>query len=107
MVDQITTNPQRSEPVVNKVGLLTDQAIEWFDDIELALNENLLGEVVQFKSYTVAQLITIVPPATTPEIPATDFLNGVVIVSNESGGRTLATSDGTNWKRVAEGNNIS
>ena len=102
MADKITTNPQRSEPVVNKDGLPTDQAIEWNDDIELALNENLLGVAVQFRSYTVAQLT-----GATPEIPASLYLDKAVIVSNESGGRTLATSDGTNWKRVADGNNIS
>ena len=107
MVDKITTNPQRSEAITNKEGLPTDQTIEWFDDIELALNENLFGTAIIFKSYMVAQLTVTVPPATTPEVPASDFLNGVVIVSNESGGRTLATSDGTNWKRVADGNNIS
>ena len=110
MVDKITTNPQRSEAVVNKDGLPTDQTIEWFDDIELALNENLFGTAIIFKSYTVAQLITplpLPPPFNIPEIPASNFLDGVVIVSNESGGRTLATSDGTNWKRVADGNNIS
>ena len=102
MVDKITTNPQRSEAITNKEGLPTDQTIEWFDDIELALNENLLGEAVQFRSYTVAQLT-----GATPEIPASQNLDKAVIVSDESGGRTMATSDGTDWKRVADGNNIS
>lgn len=103
MADEITTNPQRSERIVGENGLPSDQTIEWFDDLEIALNENLLGEIVQFKSYTVAQLKTIIAPATTPEIPAENFLDGVVIVSDESGGRTLATSDGTDWRRVSDG----
>ena len=102
MVDQITTNPQRSEAIVDKDGLPTDQQIEWNDDIELALNENLLGVAVQFRSYTVAQLT-----GATPEIPASQNLDKVVIVSDESGGRTLATSDGTNWRRVSDGVVIS
>ena len=107
MVDKITTNPQRSEPIADKDGVSTDQTIEWFDDIELALNENLLGEVVQFRSYTVAQLETIVPPATTPQFPASNFLNGVVIVSDDAIGQTLATSNGTNWIRVYDGQTVS
>ena len=55
MVDKITTNPQRSEAVVNKDGLPTDQAIEWNDDIELALNENLLGDSVKHPIYKANQ----------------------------------------------------
>lgn len=47
-------------------------------------------------SYTVAGL---------PD--ATKFLNHAIIVSNESGGRTIATSDGTNWKRVKDGATVS
>lgn len=38
---------------------------------------------------------------------ATKFANHIIIVSNESGGRTLATSDGTNWKRVKDGATVS
>ncbi len=102
MVDQITTNPQRSEPVVDKDGMPTDQLIEYFDDIHLALNENLLGVAVQNKSYTVAQLTGAIPG-----LLASLNLDKVVIVSDETGGRTLASSDGTNWKRVSDGNNIS
>jgi hypothetical protein len=49
-----------------------------------------------FPEYTVAG----VPSAAT-------YDNGVIIVSNEAGGRTLATSDGTNWRRVSDGAVIS
>lgn len=38
---------------------------------------------------------------------ASRWTNCAIIVSNESGGRTIATSDGTNWKRVKDGANIS
>jgi len=102
MADPITTNPQRSEPMVDKEGLATDQLVEWFDDLELSLNENLLGTVVTFKSYLVAQLT-----GATPQVPATNFLDGAVIVKDEIGGRTIATSDGTNWRRVSDGAIIS
>jgi hypothetical protein len=38
---------------------------------------------------------------------AAEYLNGVIIVDNESGGRTLATSNGTNWLRVSDGAIVS
>lgn len=49
-----------------------------------------------FPAYTVAGLPT-----------ASSYTNGVVIVTNEVGGRTLATSDGTNWRRVSDGAIVS
>jgi hypothetical protein len=45
----------------------------------------------QAKSYTVATL----PAAAT-------YPRGVIYVSNETGGATLAFSDGTNWRRVQD-----
>lgn len=39
MIDEITTNPNRGEALVRKDGTPTKQMIEWFDDIELKLNE--------------------------------------------------------------------
>ena len=33
--------------------------------------------------------------------------NAIIIVSDEAGGRTIATSDGTNWRRVSDGAIIS
>jgi hypothetical protein len=33
--------------------------------------------------------------------------SGIIVVTNETGGRTLATSDGTNWRRVSDGAIIS
>ena len=102
MTDPITTNPQRSDPIVDKDGMANDQLIEFFDDLELRLNA-----LDTLQSFTVTQLSVIVPPATRPQVPATDFLNGTVIVSDESGGRTIATSDGTNWLRVSDGAIVS
>ncbi len=39
--------------------------------------------------------------ATLPTASAHD--NHAIIVSDETGGRTIATSDGTNWRRVSDG----
>lgn len=55
-----------------------------------------LGQIPKVAAYTVAT----VPSA------ATHF-NSVIIVTDEAGGRTLATSDGTNWKRVSDGATVS
>lgn len=49
------------------------------------------GGPVVLKSYTVAG----VPSAAT-------FARGLIYVSNETGGATVAFSDGTNWRRVQD-----
>ena len=36
------------------------------------------------------------------DFPAADWTNGLIIVSNETGGLTVAFSDGTNWRRVQD-----
>jgi len=48
------------------------------------------GQILRVGSFLVANL----PPATTP--------GRVIYVSNETGGATLAFSDGTNWRRVQD-----
>lgn len=60
------------------------------------LTNKTFGTPPIFPEYTVAG----VPSAVT-------YDNGVIIVSNETGGRTLATSDGTNWRRVSDGAIVS
>lgn len=39
MIDEITSNPQRSDAIVNEDGSPSKQTIDWFDDIELKINE--------------------------------------------------------------------
>ena len=62
----------------------------FFDEIEQLLNDNLLGNQVQLKSYTVATL------------PSAATAGGMIYVSNETGGAVPAFSDGTNWRRVTD-----
>lgn len=38
---------------------------------------------------------------------ASAFVGGVIYVSNETGGATVAFSDGTNWRRVQDRNVVS
>jgi len=47
--------------------------------------------LLQLKTYTVLTLPT-----------ASEYPRGVIYVSNEAGGATLAFSDGTNWRRVQD-----
>lgn len=56
-----------------------------------------VGTVIELPSYTVVQLADVSP------VPA----NQAVIVSDEAGGRTMALSDGTDWRRVADGAVVS
>lgn len=49
-----------------------------------------------------------VPEYTVATLPsASDYDNHIIIVSDETGGRTIATSDGTNWCRVSDGATVS
>lgn len=50
-----------------------------------------MSEVLALKSYTVATAPT-----------ASLWTGGLVFVSDETGGATLAFSDGTNWRRVQD-----
>jgi len=59
----------------------------------------IASEFPEIPEFTVATL----PSAT---IISTGF-TGLICVTDESGGRTLATSDGTNWRRVADGAVVS
>lgn len=95
MVDEITSNPKRSDPFVNSDGLPTKQLIEWFDDIELKINEIV-------KARNRLDIFTV---STIPSASANQTLQ--IYVSDESGGATPAYSDGTNWRRYKDGNIIS
>lgn len=68
----------------------------YFEDHDEEVNRTLLGQALIMKSYTVATLPS-----------ASQFNNGAVIVTDETGGRTIATSDSVNWRRVSDGNIVS
>lgn len=93
--NQITSKPDAIEIIVN-AGQASLRFQLYLDDITEKLNKFLLGDAIIFQEYTVA---------TVPSASGNN--NGVIIVSDETGGRTLATSDGTNWRRVSDGAIIS
>lgn len=77
--------PPAQIPIITNSNLSREWLI-WFTQIFRALNGP-----VRMSSYTVSG----VPDASVYE-------GGVIYVSNESGGATLAFSDGTNWRRVQD-----
>ena len=82
----MSNNPIRDTPTVGQVvvqdGRLTPQLQSLLESIDLTLNTGKLN------SYTVVNL-----PA------ASKFIDCLVVVTDEAGGRTTALSDGTNWRR--------
>lgn len=96
---EITSKPDYGG-ILTEDGRASDRLQLYLDDITRLLNSNLLGAAVVFPAYTVAT----VPDAT---IYNTSTGFGTIIVSDEAGGRTLATSDGTDWRRVSDGAIVS
>ncbi len=85
----ITSKPDHGE-VLTPDGRATRRFQEWVDDVDMGLNENLLGAQVTLTSYTVLTL------------PDVTSFPGLIFVSDEAGGAVPAFSDGTNWRRVTD-----
>lgn len=97
MSNQLTSKPDHSEQIISQVtGLPSVRFQLYLDDIQQKLNQILLGDAIIMPEYDVATV-----PA------AADNINGAIIVDDETGGRTIATSDGTNWRRVSDGAIVS
>ena len=57
---------------------------------------------------TTSTMIFQAPTYTVATVPAAaTYPRGVIYVSNETGGATLAFSDGTNWRRVQDRSVVS
>ncbi len=95
MSHEITSKPDHGEEII-KESKASDRLQAFMDDLQQRLNDFLLGDAVILPEYTVA---------TVPD--ATLWDNGAIIVSDETGGRTIATSDGTDWRRVSDGAVVS
>lgn len=96
---RLTEKPNWGTPFSSFNGVrltLTEPFQTFFDAIQQRLNDFLLGDAVILRNYTVA---------TVPD--ATNYTSGAIIVTDEVGGVTIAISDGTNWRRVADGAVIS
>ena len=92
---EISSKPEHGEAIIQN-DRASFQLQSFFDDIQQRLNDIVLGDAVILPEYTVA----------TAPAPV-KWGNGAIIVSDEAGGRTIATSDGINWRRVSDGAIIS
>jgi len=98
MTQKIANRPPHNAPfghVENGVVRMIQIWASFFDELFSKLN-TLLGDSIATPSYDVAGL---------PD--ATKNLDGQVIVKDEVGGRTIATSNGVNWLRVSDGAIVS
>jgi hypothetical protein len=88
---QITSKPDFGSTIADAGGIIDPMYQDFFDDLELFLNNNLIGAQVQLQPYTVLTL----PDATTKA-------GGMIYVSDETGGAVPAFTDGTDWRRVTD-----
>lgn len=90
-MSKIVSKPAHGSPIGTLDGkpiFLANIYQSFFDDFEQKVNDKLLGESVKLHSYTVATLPS-----------ALKNKDGIIAVSDETGGDTFAKSDGTNWRR--------
>lgn len=82
----ITSVTRAGDRLVDKEGIATPQFQAFIDAVG-----RILDVAVEFSSYTVAEL---------PDVST--YQNSMIFVSDETGGATIAFSDGTNWRRVQD-----
>ena len=90
MADRLITAKPQPGTILTTKGEASDLFQNFLDELEQRINY-LLGFVVRVPEYTVAT----VPAAAT-------YTSGLIAVTDETGGYTLAFSDGTNWRRVQD-----
>lgn len=89
---QIVTIPQHGSSIVRRDGLgPSSNMLLWMDEIVLKVNLYMLGDRVVPPEYEVADL------------PDPTDGNGLIFVTDESGGPVIAYSDLSNWRRVSDG----
>ena len=84
--------------IATSFSQLATGLLPWISSIAYRTNRTLPKDGTEamlkplvLQSVAVADLLT-----------ASDWTGGVIFVSDESGGATLAFSDGTNWRRVQD-----
>lgn len=82
----ITSSPRDDAVLVTKEGMATPQFQAFIDAVG-----RMLDVAIELSSYTVATL---------PDVAL--YQNSMIFVSDETGGATVAFSDGTNWRRVQD-----
>ena len=87
----ITTKPNYGD-ILTSDGRASGEFQTFLDDVEMGLNDNLLGAQVTLTSYTVAT------------VPAITSFPGLIFVSDESGGAVPAFSvpGEVEWRRITD-----
>lgn len=93
------SNPVLSPPPSHVGDVNSYSWKKWFNE----LFDRVGSGPFSVPGYTVAGL----PSATNNGSTSNDLFSSIVFVSDESGGATLAFSDGTNWRRVTDNNIVS
>ena len=88
----LVSKPIHGAVLIDEQRIASTALQNFFDDLELRLNQNVFGNQVAIPSYTVATLPP-VPDISTP---------GLIFVSDETGGSVPAFSDGTDWRRITD-----
>jgi hypothetical protein len=78
--------------------------VDWIDDVVTITARNNAEAAAKHSPGQVYQP-KVAAKASLPSAP--DFTGGIIAVSDDVGGFTLAFSDGTNWRRVQDRNVIS
>lgn len=95
MTDKIVSKPDYATAIITLKGepkVIENAFQKFFDDIQFKWNDRIGGDFLKLETYTVATL----PPV--PLLPTI----GLIGVSDETGGPTLAFSNGVNWLRTLD-----
>lgn len=100
MIDNIGSTPQLPSPffrdINSYIANLMQSLFGTLVDYAAAINALITYHNAPFEP-------TLLPSYLKTALPsAALYINGMIIVSNETGGLTPAFSDGTNWRRVAD-----
>ncbi len=93
-MSKIASRPHHSSGIVSVEGGQIQPSGEYqdfFDDVVQKTNDAVLGEAFNLPSYLKAAMPT-----------ASSYTGGLIYVSDEIGGATVAFSDGVDWRRVQD-----
>jgi len=99
MTSPLASKPDAGSEIAKEENgrfVIAKQYQDFLDDVEGGLNFPTLP------AFLVQDLITTIPPATLPVVPASAHEDVMVMVIDETAGRIPAYSDGTDWRRFSD-----
>jgi len=104
MTNPLASKPNAGSEIAKDVGgmlRISQQYQTFLDDVEEGLNFPTLP------AFSVEDLTVTVAPALTPVFPADAHPDVMVMVTDESEGIVPAYSNGSDWKRFSDNENIT